>query len=403
MPVLEIFALHIQPGGKRKGRVAKKTAFPSTLNPQPSALLSLLALFTLTCAFATGCHKQQPARPEKHFVRFEALLTLHPAWAQVVSLDRDVAALAAPQPTPAGITLNLPPLPHNFTPPESLPINLVQQRERRLQEDAERYVTHYRNLLQARNRQIYARYEQAQRVATNNEYRRELAAEEARIRQEQTAKAQSMQQQIDALGFREVALETQVKAYTGQPHEDALQQQHRVTADIAALSQRRTELLASIEPTALAAMVERRKQLDAALQQNLAQRRQQLDQELASQVAREQARLQQAPPPIAAIGSVPTPPITPLQTPLPLPTRTETQVAMQQAQGQEQIVLASERATWQSQKEKLIAVIRADTAQAVIQIARKNGWQIVPAATPGATDVTQEVSAALRAQWGQIP
>ncbi len=63
--------------------------------------------------------------------------------------------------------------------------------------------------------------------------------------------------------------------------------------------------------------------------------------------------------------------------------------------------LARRRADWEAQRQRLIAVIRTDTAKAVEQVARRRQWTLAPEGTPGATDATGEAAKALRIQWQQ--
>jgi hypothetical protein len=89
--------------------------------------------------------------------------------------------------------------------------------------------------------------------------------------------------------------------------------------------------------------------------------------------------------------------------PLTLPAWPQTAGAVRVAQAQVAAALARKRLDWQTQEAKLIAVITIDTQQAVAQIARRQRWTLVPQGSPRASDATESVAQALRAQWQQGP
>src|SRR5690242_14913393 len=99
----------------------------------------LLALFGMGLAVGAGCRRETPPAALRS-VRLEALLPQHPAWAQVKSLERTIAQFASAPAQAAGLQYATSPLPPPFTPPVALPANLGAERDRRIQEDARRYI-----------------------------------------------------------------------------------------------------------------------------------------------------------------------------------------------------------------------------------------------------------------------
>ena len=88
---------------------------------------------------------------------------------------------------------------------------------------------------------------------------------------------------------------------------------------------------------------------------------------------------------------------------VPVPPPPDLRAAQQTAQAQITAALARQKTAGSRQREQILALIRADTEQALQQIAARENWKLVPAGTPGATDATNDAAKALREQWQNAP
>ena len=131
------------------------------------------------------------------------------------------------------------------------------------------------------------------------------------------------------------------------------------------------------------------------------QERQALAARRADRSKQEQGKLTYEPEPLPSIDTTPLPPADSRETPLNLPPGFQAPAAMQSADVLVKQAAARQQSVWQAQRERLLAAIRADTQQAIAQIARQRGWKLVPAGTPRAQDETDTVRPLLRAQWQQ--
>src|SRR4051812_28711072 len=101
-------------------------------------LLALLSTTLLICVCA-GCNRPALTLKGRQSVRIDALLPLHPAWAQVESLDR-IRAQFAGQPPPNGVVApDLPALPAAFPTPKDVPNSAPEQRLQRAEASSDQY------------------------------------------------------------------------------------------------------------------------------------------------------------------------------------------------------------------------------------------------------------------------
>src|SRR5437762_2713192 len=101
----------------------------------------LLAFFTIGSVVIAGCRSTGgPLPAPRYYVRLDSLLTLHPAWSQVTALDQQTAQFSSAQQQAATLRYATAPLPQPFAPPETVPANLAKEREKRVKEDARRYI-----------------------------------------------------------------------------------------------------------------------------------------------------------------------------------------------------------------------------------------------------------------------
>src|SRR5579871_840700 len=162
----------------------------------------LLAFVSIAGATLWGCHARRPVAPGLRYVRIETLLSLHPSWQQVDMIRREAEQFAASQPPPDGIVLELPGLPSNFTPPQKVPPNLVDERRKRLRDEAARYVDIYSEQLSSRNDAIYAQEAKTARVNTEATYQRELAARRNSLQEAANARAGALIAAKERLQYR---------------------------------------------------------------------------------------------------------------------------------------------------------------------------------------------------------
>ncbi len=371
---------------------------------------SLLALLAMISGLASGCRNSTPTPLKtRQYVRLDALLPLHPVWAQVLALDAAQARFPAAQAQAAALKYPLTPLPEVFTPPVTVPPSLASEREKRVQEDSLHYVQQTEQALTAKNIDIAKRMERDEHRQTEARYGRALADSELKLSEANALEADRLDARINTLGFRQVALRSQITAYTNRLNQDprnpivqdAVRQEALVSAQMNALEDQRKAVLArDVRTIAVGQLAPQRLQWLAESAARMQSRRAELADSVLQQVNQARARLKNDTRPIPPLASTVLPPVDPQATPLPLPLGPDAPRAIGNAQAQLSVAMAQERQAWQAQREALIAVIRADTAQAVAQIARKEGWNMVPSGQAG-TDITAEAAGALRAQWRQ--
>jgi hypothetical protein len=371
---------------------------------------SLLALLAMTTVFLPGCRNvTPPVLNTRPYVRVEALLPLHPAWAQVQALDAAQARFPAAQAQAATLKYPLIPLPEVFTPPVTIPPSLAGERDKRVQEDALHFVQQTEQALIAKNIDIMTRFERHEQRQTDALYSRELADQELKLSAANEQEAAQLESRINNLGFRQVALRTQIEAYTSRLNQDprnpvvqdVVRQEALVSEQMNALEDRRKALLArDVKALAAQQLVGRQRQLQEESATRLAARKAELADSVRQQVEQARARLNNDIKPIPALASTPMPPVEPQATPLPLPLAPDAPGAIGHAQAQLSAAMRQETQAQQVQRQALVAAIRADTVQAVAQIARKEGWNLVPPGRSG-QDVTALAAGALRNQWRQ--
>ncbi len=370
----------------------------------------LLALLIVCSALASGCRKPQlPVVASRRYVRIEALLALHPAWPQVQALDAAQARFGSAQNQISGLKYPLVPLPIVFTPPITVPPSLAQERDKRVREDARHYVEQTEQALQAKNIDIVRQLERDEQRQVEARYIRALADREAELSRIDESDAAKLNGQLNALGFRQAALNSQIDAYTTRLSQDAhnsivqdaVRQEALVSERINALKdQLKTVMARNDHKQALDDLAARQQQWQTESAARLQTRKAELAESVNRQVEQARARLSQDVKPIPSLVGTELPASDPHATPLPLPLAPDASRLIGQARTQAGAALLQEQASWQTQRAALIAAIRADTVQAVGQISRKQGWLLVPAGQ-SRTDGTELVAGALRDEWRQ--
>lgn len=288
---------------------------------------------------------------------------------------------------------------------------MAGERDRRVQEDALHYVQQTEQALTAKNIDVVKRLERREQRQTDALYSRALADRESQLSAANEQEASQLEGRLNTLGFRQVALRSQIEAYTTQlgqdPRnaivQDAVRQEALVTAQMSALEERsRAALARDVQALAVEQLAAQRLQWQEESAARLQKSKAELADSVRQQVEQARARLKNDVKPIPPLASAPLPPSDPQATPLPLPIAPDAPGAIGHAQAQLSAAMAQERQAWQAQKEALIAAIRADTAQALSQIARREGWHLIPGGRVG-RDMTAQAAGAVRAQWRQNP
>ena len=372
--------------------------------------VTLFALLAALSCFAVGCKNAAPTLVStRGYVRLEALLPLHPAWAQVQALDAAQARFPAAQVQASALKYPLTPLPVVFTPPVTVPPSLAAERDRRVQEDSLHYVQQTEQALTAKNIDIMKRFEQQEQRQTEGIYSRALAERELKLSVANEQEAKALAARIDTLGFRLVTLRIQVDAYTSRLNQDprnpvvqdAVRQEALVSEQMNALEEeRKTVADRKVRPVAEQQLAAQRRQWQEESAVRLKSRKMELADSVLQQVEQARTRLKNAIKPMPSLANILPPTVNPQATPLPLPVAPDAPVAIGHAQAQLSAAMVQEQRAWQAQRQALLTAIRADTAQAVAQIARKEGWDLLPAGSAG-KDLTTQAAGIVRAQWRQ--
>lgn len=368
-----------------------------------------LALFVLSGFALGGCQHAPAPLISRRFVRLEALLPLHPVWSQAISIEKAAARLpAAPLPlVPPSIARTVTPSP--FVPVSPEPVNPVLTRHASLEQFASRYLAQRAANQRQRNRNILLRMDRTERRRIEEEVEAHRAEREAELTAERRSAWRKLESEIRALGFREVSLQSQVRALTDQPLIDARVQLEKVKSEIAT---RQTQQQALQENVAQKVIQEMRDYRDALLndlaarlqerERELEASAQKLDASVTEQLSSEAERLQREAEAIPTIGTVPTAAASVGVMPLTLPPAPNLSAAYGQAQSRVTAALAVQRNEYAARRAVVLAILRDDTRKAVAQIARKQGWKLVNEGTPGATDATEAIMPLLRAQWKSV-
>ena len=383
---------------------------PAKQGGAPTRRALLLALLITIVWMPLGCRRETPSLPATHqYVRMEALLPLHPAWAQVEALDASQRIFPAAKAQASTLKYPQNPLPEVFTPPVTVPPSLATERERRVQEDALHFVQQTEQSLTSKNIDIMRRFERIEKRQTEARYSKALADRELQLTAMNAQEADRLQARIDTLGFRQVALRTQIEAYTNRLNQDprnpvvqdAVRQEALVSEQMNALAdQRKAVLKRDVRALAVQQLSAQRKQWQDESAARLQAHKMELADSVRQQVEQARARLKNDVKPIPPLASAPLPPAEPQATPLPLPLAPDAADAIRKAQSQVDAAIGQEQQALQAQRDALLTAIRADTTQAVAQIARKEGWNMVAAGRSG-NDVTAQAAGALRNQWRQ--
>ena len=364
-----------------------------------------LAILIISATLFQGCKKPEIDSTNHYSVRVDTLLMVHPAWNQVVTLDRTINQFANRVPLREVIATPLPPMPPNLSAPPLLPPTVAQERQQRTRDYEAQYLQQLAETLRLQDKIYLTRMARRLEKEAESQYQKELAERNASIRAERLREAKDLDRQITILQFKDVAFQSQMNVYTSkdQAYSDAKLQHDRINALLAELSSKADslvsrEIIADLAKTALAT---RRQELQLQSEKQMEQEREALAAKRAEHIKLEQGKLTSEPDSLPSIETTPTPAPEEKETPLTLLPDLTSGVATQEAERVVKSALSAQQKSWQRQRERLIAVIRADTQQAVNQIAHERKWKLVPFGTSPSQDVTGIVKSLLQIQWNQ--
>jgi hypothetical protein len=361
-----------------------------------------LVLLILGLLGGAGCsHPPLLAAPHR-YVRLDALLPLHPSWAQIRSLDREIARLKT-APAQSG-EFHYQPHPGMpvIVPRAVTPANMAAQRAAQVDRDATRYVESLRKSLDEANQATMS-------LARRREQRRVEAAVAARLaeagknlRNENEVRSFAILQRLRDLTFKDIVVRSRIQDLAQAHSRDTrllrdAQSEH--AGNLAEMERLRTEnrdLLAQDVSRITARLRDKfYAEEEAQAKERLAKREEELGMEKLDKLtaAMRQQRNTAIPAPVAPE----LPAVDPHATPLPLPIEPATTLVTSRSHVQS--ALNVQAAVWQIQRTSLVDEIRADTRKAVQQVALRRGWKLVEGPAPGAVDGTDEAADDLRQQW----
>ncbi len=362
--------------------------------------LRLVLVMTLGTIFV-GCRKTVTAVPQ-HFVQIEALLPLHPAYAQAALHDRTAAeivqsaeTIATPQPIPAK------PLPASFSAGVLIPPSMAREREQRIAVDSRRYLALLEDSLTRRNGEILEREERAGKKQIAVEIEAERLKHEQTLREQYAHERADIERKRLTFEFRREALRSQERVYNGMMKADAVLQLNQVNGNITAFNNKLKQIeiaVADIPGTAASELISLVNQREAELKSRLQNRRNRLKQEVEDRKDREQLRLDSESESIPELTASVLPTSAPSDKPLP-PLDAASSAALAAVKPNLRAALTQAQAEQKPSREKFLAVLRADTQKAVEQIALREGWTLVPPGTLNASDYTAHAADALKDQW----
>ncbi len=358
---------------------------------------SLFLALSLAC-FSAGCRRPAALPAAPRFVRIETLLPLHPAWAGALAFDK-IAAVSVP--AKGAVVSRAAPLPAPFAFMQTTPKNLSDERQKRIRDDAEQYLNQLGLFLIADNAQRLVRETRVRQKQADAQYRRELETKVTELAAAAAKKRAALNAQIERLGYTAVAYDSQGRVFIGTFQREARDSYKKITQQIDALTAQRDAIGSDFRPAAVALMRDRRAALNQGVRDFEGQRAAELAAELQDQLSARSRQLENASSAITTFGV--NLPQTPRPAAIPVPPPPNFQAADRAAQAQISAALTRQKTASDGQREQFVAAIRADTEQAVAQIAARENWKIVPAGTRGATDATDEAAKALRQQWKIAP
>ena len=135
----------------------------------------LLALLTINSMSGQGCKQPAIVNTTPQAVRVDALLTLHPAWAQVIALDQTVSKFTdrLPMREPAAVPLT--PMPPDLNMPAPLPPTVTQDRQQRTRDYETQYLQQLAETLRLQDEIYLTRLSRRLEQEAETQYQKEFA------------------------------------------------------------------------------------------------------------------------------------------------------------------------------------------------------------------------------------
>ncbi|HLJ54692.1 MAG TPA: hypothetical protein VKT77_06595 [Chthonomonadaceae bacterium] len=329
-------------------------------------------------------------------------MPLHPSWQQIVTLDRDVAALkSAPQ--QAGTMYYAPHgAPALFAPQTATPVNIARERAVQADLDAKRYIDSLRKSLTEANQSVLALERRREQRRVDASVATRLADEAKRLQALNDVRLFAIKERLKGLALRDIVVRSQIQdlaqAHTTDvvPLRKAQDEHASILKEITSIKLEDADIRAQDVGQIAARNRDQFYREEQALSRDrIAARETALAGELRDKVAA--AMVQQrdtgVPPPTA----MSLPPVDPRATPLPLPQ--EAGAVTFSGAARVAPAVSREALEWQSQRSAILAEIRADTVKSAEESAARRGWVLVAGPRPDARDGTKEVADDIRTQW----
>ena len=362
-------------------------------------------------AFA-GCSAQKPPPLPHFYVRIDALAPLHPAYANLPPLEKNLwqeqraVDNTSVRPVPAIATM-----PPDFDPPQGLPADRVKEHEATVHDDAARYISQLEVALAERDKVQIAARRTAETQLADAEYAEALNKKTVELRDIAVVEARGIQRELDRLSYRAEALASQMRVYSGSGfntrrlQEDVRIQQVEVDRRIQEKSAAVAGLLkGDFKGLAAEALKPLKRQLEAQASANVQTLAEQLAAASKQEAAEARKRLDEQPSAIEQLtdarnsSAIKGSPRT--STSLNAP-NLNPGTAMHSADSR----LGAEENRAQSEaRKRLREMIIADTVQCVERVARQEGWIPEFAKKGKLSDRTNRLSVELRKFWNlEVP
>ncbi len=363
------------------------------------------ASITLSGILAVGCGKPHLALLN-YFVNIQELASLHPSWPQIVSMQHSLNSQSEYDPHTS--LFPLPPHSENasFTIAPSASQSIVMQRQKPIEDYVMRYLQQSADLIRLRNTKRIAREKLIE--ARNTLIQMAAARKQLQITlaSEHLLKSNQLDRDIARLGYRDIALQSQIRVYSGQSLKDALLQRQIVQAQIQSKSEEQSHLLGDVmpevekilEPKKIALEQKSRERI-AALQTYLNLDAEKIELSASSRNMKAVQDLMPDSESIPLIGSEKSIASIRNAKSLNISLQHLDYSNFESASGRTRAASDREKAAWEIQINRLKKSIEQDVQQCVVQIARKENWKLAAAGSPYSSDRTSEVARELRLQW----
>lgn len=356
---------------------------------------SRLIVTALGVLFALSGCGPSPRPPIAHRqVRIDALLPLHPSWAQVISLDRETARIQNARFASSRAGFAPPRYPPLFTPRDPSRTDLVRLRSQQIDDDSQLYLANLEKSIDSldASRMVLERKREQTRVGA--EIAQRLAEKEQQIAAEIAVKERSIDEHQKSLVLRSLVVTAHRERVRNSITVDreALRQADAELAliqkDINSLADQKQRLVNSrpaeeaagrLGPERAVIETQSRARLDALAADMLKKKQKRL----------QDARREQVQSPVPEM-----PNIDAGRAPFQLPAQT---LNVPQTPLPDSRALAAAAA--QAQRARIVEQIRKDIVMSVRQLAQREGWEPDLEVSSRAPDATKQVAQELKAEW----